>query len=54
MWEKCWTNIHAIKANMLLFELVAGLKVTFNKSMLVGINVNIYWLDEAGNVLNCS
>lgn len=32
-------NIRALKENLILFELVLGLKVNFHKRFLVGVNV---------------
>jgi len=37
----------------MIFEHVSGLKVNFNKSMLIGVNVSQSWLHEAAFVLNC-
>ncbi|MCH92733.1 RNA-directed DNA polymerase (Reverse transcriptase) [Trifolium medium] len=51
--EKGWENISIIKANLLLFELMSGLKVNFHKSLLVGVNIPHRWLEEAANILNC-
>ncbi|CAJ2655849.1 unnamed protein product [Trifolium pratense] len=51
--EKSWSNIPIIKANLLLFELISGLKVNFHKCLLVGINIDQNWLEEAANILNC-
>ena len=51
--EKSWANIRAIRAILLLFEDLSGLKVNFSKSLLVGINVHGSWLSEAASVLNC-
>jgi hypothetical protein len=51
--EKSWGNIWIMKANLLLFELMSGLKVNFNKSMLTSINIPQCWLEEAANILNC-
>ncbi|GAU35536.1 hypothetical protein TSUD_155670 [Trifolium subterraneum] len=50
---KSWANIRALKAVLILFESISGLKVNFNKSMLVGVNVNDSWLHEAASVMNC-
>jgi len=38
---------------LLLFEALSGLKVNFSKSLLVGMNVAMSWLNEAAMVLNC-
>ena len=50
---KSWTNVRAMKAVMLLFEVVSGLKVNFHKSMLFSVNVNESWLHEAAMVMHC-
>lgn len=42
--EKHWSNIRIIKENLLLFESMLGLKVNFQKSLLVGINVSQGWI----------
>jgi len=44
---KSWSNVRALKAVLILFESISGLKVNFNKSMLFGVNVNESWLHEA-------
>ena len=51
--EKSWTNNKALKAILILFEAVYGLKVNFHKSVMVGVNINDSWLHEAALVLNC-
>jgi hypothetical protein len=35
------------------FERMSRLKVNFNKSMLVGVNISDSWLHEAAFALNC-
>jgi exonuclease III len=52
--EKSWANIRAMRAVLLLFEALSGLKVNFSKSQLVGVNVSSSWLAEAALVLNCN
>ncbi|KEH16435.1 hypothetical protein MTR_0186s0100 [Medicago truncatula] len=42
-----------MRAVLLLFESISGLKVNFNKSMLTGVNISDSWLSEAALVLNC-
>lgn len=42
-----------MRAVLLLFEKVSGLKVNFHKSMLTGVNVSESWLSEAALVMNC-
>ena len=51
--DKSWTNIRSMRAVLLLFEELSGLKVNFSKSLLVGVNVQGSWLSEAAMVLNC-
>jgi hypothetical protein len=34
--DKSWMNVRTMRAVLLLFEDVSGLKVNFNKSMLIG------------------
>ena len=50
---KSWANVRALRAVLVLFETMSGLKVNFNKSMLVGINIPDSWLGEAVSVLCC-
>lgn len=50
---KSWANVRAMRAILVLFETMSGLKVNFNKSMLVGVNVSDSWLFEAASVLHC-
>ncbi|XP_024626512.1 uncharacterized protein [Medicago truncatula] len=51
--KKNWANVRALRAVLVLFESVSGLKVNFNKSMLSGINISDSWLGAAATVLNC-
>jgi len=51
--NKSWLNVRTMRAVLLLFEDVSGLKVNFNKSMLTGINISDSWLTEAALVMNC-
>ena len=51
--EKSWANVRATRAVLILFEAISGLKVNFNKSQLIGINVHGSWLNEAALVLKC-
>jgi len=51
--EKSWQNVRTMRALLLLFEEIAGLKVNFNKSMLTGVNISESWLSEAASVMNC-
>jgi len=51
--ERSWANIRSLKALRLLFEVTSGLKVNFQKSMSVGVNIHDSWLVEAASILNC-
>ena len=51
--EKSWANIRGMRAVLLLFEGLSGLKVNFSKSQLAGVNIHASWLSEAAMVLNC-
>jgi len=51
--EKNWLNVRSMRAVLLLFEDVSGLKVNFHKSMLTSVNVSESWLSEAALVMNC-
>lgn len=50
--KKGWANISTIKTNLMLFKIMLGLKVNFNKILLDGINIYQHWLEEATNILN--
>ncbi|GAU26521.1 hypothetical protein TSUD_361540 [Trifolium subterraneum] len=50
---KSWANVRALRAVLVLFETMSGLKVNFHKSMLVGVNIPDYWLGEAASALCC-
>ncbi|XP_024636621.2 uncharacterized protein [Medicago truncatula] len=51
--SKSWANVRALRAALVLFEAMSGLKVNFHKSMLVGVNIGSSWLYEAASVLSC-
>ena len=51
--EKSWANVRSMRAVLIIFEQVSGLKVNFHKSMLTGVNVPDSWLTEAAMVMNC-
>jgi len=51
--SKSWVNVRALRAVLTLFADMSGLKVNFNKSLLVGINIVESWLNEAASILNC-
>ncbi|CAJ2679133.1 unnamed protein product [Trifolium pratense] len=50
---KSWANVRALRAVLVLFETLSGLKVNFTKSMLVGVNIPDSWLGEAASALCC-
>ncbi|GAU43931.1 hypothetical protein TSUD_135790 [Trifolium subterraneum] len=49
---KSWANVCA-RAVLVIFETMSGLKVNFNKSMLVGVNISDSWLGEVASALGC-
>jgi len=51
--EKSWANVQYMRAVLIIFEQVSGLKVNFNKSMLTGVNVSDSLLTEVATVMNC-
>jgi len=51
--ETSWANVRALRAVLVLFKAVSGLKVNFHKSLLVGVNVSDSWLTETASLLNC-
>ncbi|GAU45519.1 hypothetical protein TSUD_186760 [Trifolium subterraneum] len=48
---KNWANVRALRAVFVLFKTMSGLKVNFNKSSLVGVNIPDSWLCEAASAL---
>ena len=50
---KSWVNVRALRAILVLFENMSGLKVNYHKSMLFGINIEDSWLSEAASILSC-
>ena len=51
--NKSWANVRALRAGLVLFEAMSGLKVHFHKISLAGVNINASWLSEAASVLGC-
>ena len=51
--EKSWQNVQSMRAVLLIFEQLSGLRVNFHKSLLTGINVSASWLSEAALLMNC-
>jgi len=50
---KSWANVRALRAVLVLFEEMSGLKVNFHKNLLVGVNISDSWLTEVASILNC-
>jgi len=50
---KSWAYVRSLMAVLTLFADMSGLKVNFNKSLLVGINIGDSWMTEAASLLNC-
>ncbi|GAU39864.1 hypothetical protein TSUD_69120 [Trifolium subterraneum] len=50
---KSWANVRALRVVLVLFETMSGLKVNFNKSMLVGVNIVDSWLHAAASAMHC-
>ncbi|MCH81219.1 cysteine-rich receptor-like protein kinase, partial [Trifolium medium] len=50
---KSWANVRTLRAVLVLFETMSGLKVNFNKSLLVGVNIADSWLRAAAAALRC-
>jgi hypothetical protein len=48
---KTWANFRMIRAALELFKTMSGLKVNFNKSMLVGVNVADSWVRAAATTI---
>ena len=47
-------NLWALKSLLRGFEMVSGLKINFNKISLIGVNVDLEFMEMACNFLNCS
>ncbi|KAK2397524.1 hypothetical protein QL285_059091 [Trifolium repens] len=50
---KSWANVCALRAVLVLFETMSGLKVNFNKTMMVGVNISDSWVRAAATALHC-
>jgi len=44
---KSWVNIKAMCVVFVIFEAMSCLKVNFHKNIMVGINTNDIWFNEA-------
>jgi hypothetical protein len=53
MGESSWENLWTIKTLLRSFELVSGLKITFVKSKLYGLNVGDRFLEAGSSLLSC-
>lgn len=51
--EASWDNIWVMKSVFRCFELVSGMKVNFNKTRLIGINVDDDFISSGADFLNC-
>ncbi|GLU22472.1 hypothetical protein SLE2022_385450 [Rubroshorea leprosula] len=51
--EASINSILAIKYALRWFEIMSGLRINFNKSVLIGINVDETWISMAASALNC-
>lgn len=47
-------NVRALPTVLVLTKTVSALKVNFTKGMLVGVNIDEYWLVEAVSILDCT
>jgi len=47
--KKSWLNVRSMRAVLLIFEQLSGLRVNFHKSWLTGINVSDSWLWQPGD-----
>jgi hypothetical protein len=45
--------VRALRAVLNLFADMSGLKVNFQKSLLVGVNISDSWLTEVASIMNC-
>lgn len=50
--EKSRAHVRALKVVLIMFNVISGLKVNLHVSMLVGVNIDALWLNEATLVLN--
>ncbi|GKV00956.1 hypothetical protein SLEP1_g13565 [Rubroshorea leprosula] len=46
-------NVWAMKGILRTFELVSGLKINFNKSLIIGIGVEEEWIDKMAWIMCC-
>ncbi|GKU89387.1 hypothetical protein SLEP1_g3529 [Rubroshorea leprosula] len=51
--EASTNSVWTIKCALRWFEIMSGLRINFNKSILYGINVDEQWLSMAALALNC-
>ena len=50
--EKNWLNVRSMRAVLLIFEELSGLKVNFHKSMLIGVNISDSWFAKVAFIMN--
>jgi len=53
-WKEMVKNLWAIKTILVYFELASSFRVNFSKSGIMGINVDVPFLNLAANFFNCS
>lgn len=51
--EKGCANVRDMQVFPYLFVAMSGLQINFHKSLLVGVNVPDFWLQEVAYVLRC-
>ncbi|AES64976.1 hypothetical protein MTR_2g033950 [Medicago truncatula] len=51
--ENSWANIRVLQENLIIFVVISSSKVSFNRIMLIAVNVSESWSVEALEVLNC-
>lgn len=51
--ENSWANIRVLQENLIIFVVISSSKVSFNRIMLIVVNVSESWSVEALEVLNC-
>lgn len=49
----CWENIAAVKSILKWFELISGLQINFQKSVLFCVNCPAHLSSRSANILNC-
>lgn len=50
--RKRWRNVRTIKENLMLFQMMSGIKLSYHKSSIIGINICHCWIQQVANILN--